>query len=184
MGRTHSETVEQEWAYINLAALSTREMGPGARHTALDDNWGGWNWRKILGFGKHDNSSNYLVGCLQHLILGSLLETNLTKALEMASIQRKVADDFSNTFPKEVIQQWEQMVMKWNENSLQPNPYVSSEHCMFFLKHLDALSYNHLISFESFQGSVAADSRRSVWGRTRSGYTAQSFSNCFRPDGS
>ena len=23
VGRTHSETVEQEWAYINLAALST-----------------------------------------------------------------------------------------------------------------------------------------------------------------
>ena len=52
MGRTHGETVEQEWAYINLAALSTREMGPGARHSALDDSWGGWNWKKLLGFGK------------------------------------------------------------------------------------------------------------------------------------
>ena len=53
MGRTHGETVEQEWAYINLAALSTREMGPGARHATLDDSWGGWNWRKILGFGTY-----------------------------------------------------------------------------------------------------------------------------------
>lgn len=53
MGRTHGETVEQEWAYINLAALSTREMGPGARHSALDDSWGGWNWRKILGLGEN-----------------------------------------------------------------------------------------------------------------------------------
>jgi len=52
VGRTHGETVEQEWAYINLAALSTREMGPGARHSALDDSWGGWNWKKLLGFGK------------------------------------------------------------------------------------------------------------------------------------
>ena len=51
VGRTHGETVEQEWAYINLAALSTREMGPGARHSALDDSWGGWNWRKVLGLG-------------------------------------------------------------------------------------------------------------------------------------
>jgi len=52
VGRTHGETVEQEWAYINLAALSTREMGPGARHSALDDSWGGWNWRKLLGLGE------------------------------------------------------------------------------------------------------------------------------------
>ena len=56
MGRTHGETVEQEWAYINLAALSTREMGPGARHSALDDSWGGWNWKKILGLGEYDVS--------------------------------------------------------------------------------------------------------------------------------
>lgn len=53
VGRTHGETVEQEWAYINLAALSTQEMGPGARHSALDDSWGGWNWRKVLGLGEH-----------------------------------------------------------------------------------------------------------------------------------
>ena len=53
VGRTHGETVEQGWANINLAALSTREMGPGARHLTLDDIWGGWNWRKILGMGNH-----------------------------------------------------------------------------------------------------------------------------------
>lgn len=57
MGRTHGETVEQEWAYINLAALSTREMGPGARHTALDDSWGGWNWKKVLGMGAYGTMS-------------------------------------------------------------------------------------------------------------------------------
>lgn len=48
VGRTHGETVEQEWAHINGAALMTREMGPGARHAALDDHWGGWNWTKLL----------------------------------------------------------------------------------------------------------------------------------------
>lgn len=51
VGRTHGETVEQEWAHINLAALSTREMGPGARHLALDDSWSWWNWKKVLGMG-------------------------------------------------------------------------------------------------------------------------------------
>ena len=47
--------MEQEWAHINLAALSTREMGPGAHHLTLDDNWNGWNWKKTLGMGKRDS---------------------------------------------------------------------------------------------------------------------------------
>ena len=63
VGRTHGETVEQEWAYINLAALSTREMGPGARHSALDDSWGGWNWRKTLGLGEHNVSFYTPISC-------------------------------------------------------------------------------------------------------------------------
>lgn len=51
VGRTHGETIEQGWSNSNVAALSTREMGPGARHLALDDTWSGWNWGKILGMG-------------------------------------------------------------------------------------------------------------------------------------
>ena len=51
VGRTHGETIEQEWAHINLAALSTREMGSGARHLTLDDSWSWWNWKKVLGMG-------------------------------------------------------------------------------------------------------------------------------------
>ena len=56
VGRTHGETIEQGWSNINLAALSTREMGPGARRMALDDGWGGWNWKKILGMGAPSSS--------------------------------------------------------------------------------------------------------------------------------
>lgn len=51
VGRTHGETVEQEWSHINGAVLMTREMGSGARHAALDDHWGGWNWRKFVDIG-------------------------------------------------------------------------------------------------------------------------------------
>ena len=52
VGRTHGENIESGWAHTNPAAISTREMGAGARHLALDGHWGGWNWRKIIGFGK------------------------------------------------------------------------------------------------------------------------------------
>ena len=60
-------------------------------------------------------------------ILGSSLKTNLVKALEMASTQRKVADEFSETFPEGVIRQWRKMVKEWEENPSQPNPYSSNE---------------------------------------------------------
>ena len=52
VGRTHGENIESGWAHTNPAAVATREMGAGARHSALDGHWGGWNWRKVVGFGK------------------------------------------------------------------------------------------------------------------------------------
>lgn len=51
MGRTDGEGVEREWSHINPVALSTRLMGPGARHDTLDDHWGAWNWRKLVNLG-------------------------------------------------------------------------------------------------------------------------------------
>ena len=60
VGRTHGENIESGWAHTNPAAISTREMGAGARHSALDGHWGGWNWRKIIGFGKHYAVSRFI----------------------------------------------------------------------------------------------------------------------------
>ena len=57
------------------------------------------------------------------------------KAVEMASSQRKVADDFTSTFPRETVQQWKQMVKEWQANPSRPNPYVSNERGMFFKVH-------------------------------------------------
>lgn len=54
VGRTHGENIESGWAHTNPAAVATREMGAGARHSALDGHWGGWNWRKVTKFGKCD----------------------------------------------------------------------------------------------------------------------------------
>jgi len=51
MGRTDGEGVEREWSHINPVALSTKVMGPGARHDTLDDHWGAWNWHKVVSMG-------------------------------------------------------------------------------------------------------------------------------------
>jgi len=55
------------------------------------------------------------------------LEKNLSKAVEMASKQRQVADDFSATFPQETIRAWSRMVKKWEADPSYPNPYISKE---------------------------------------------------------
>ncbi|KAJ7042214.1 hypothetical protein C8F04DRAFT_946055 [Mycena alexandri] len=47
-GRTHGETVEQNWEFLNGIAPSTKMMGLGARHTALDGLFSFHNWRRLV----------------------------------------------------------------------------------------------------------------------------------------
>ena len=51
-GRVDGEAIERVWAAINGVATSTREMGPGARHDYLDDQWGASNFRKYVKLGR------------------------------------------------------------------------------------------------------------------------------------
>ncbi len=51
MGRTDGENIERGWAWMNPAALSTREMGEGSRQDTLDNQWGAWNWWRLVGMG-------------------------------------------------------------------------------------------------------------------------------------
>jgi len=50
--RTDGEEIERWWSHINPVSMSTKEMGPGARHDTLDDHAAAWNWRKIVGLGE------------------------------------------------------------------------------------------------------------------------------------
>lgn len=52
MGHTDGENIERGWAWMNPAALSTREMGPGMRRDSLDDQWAFWNHRILVQLGK------------------------------------------------------------------------------------------------------------------------------------
>jgi hypothetical protein len=54
------------------------------------------------------------------------------KAVETASRQRQVAEDFTATFPYKTVQEWRQMVKEWQANSLRPNPYASNERGVYF----------------------------------------------------
>jgi hypothetical protein len=52
VGQTDGEGIERDWSSVNGAARSTKEMGEGSRHDALDDIWGDTNYRKVIGFGE------------------------------------------------------------------------------------------------------------------------------------
>ncbi len=54
MGRTDGENIERGWAWMNPAALSTREMGEGSRQDSLDNQWGAWNWDRVVRMGEYE----------------------------------------------------------------------------------------------------------------------------------
>ncbi|TDL13469.1 hypothetical protein BD410DRAFT_846920 [Rickenella mellea] len=108
VGRTDGEGVEREWAHINAVATSTREMGPGSRHGTLDDHWGAWNWRKIVG-------------------LGPSLCAKLRDAISNQAKHRVLFQEFRSTFSEDLIQQWDGMIAAWNLDNTKPDPYSETE---------------------------------------------------------
>lgn len=68
VGRTDGEAPERGWANINPAASSTKEMGPGSRRDTIDDHFGDWNWKKVIGLGK----IHHLEACGYCLIIAGL----------------------------------------------------------------------------------------------------------------
>ena len=126
VGRTHGETVEQEWAHINLAALSTREMGPGARHLTLDDSWNWWNWRKILGMGMA--RLLFLYFAFAHPgNQGKLLLRNLSKALSMKAKHMTTMSKFNAELPEDLLSDWADMISQWERDKTKLNPYTHTE---------------------------------------------------------
>ncbi|GBE78058.1 hypothetical protein SCP_0109400 [Sparassis crispa] len=105
VGRTHSETVEQEWAHIGQVGISTREMGPAARHSVLDDHWSTWNWHKLVDLESH-------------------LVKHLAEALLMTGKQKVIAEKFTSTFSPATIEKWRQMVAEWDLDKTKPDPYA------------------------------------------------------------
>ncbi|KAM6490236.1 hypothetical protein JOM56_014213 [Amanita muscaria] len=104
VGRTCGEEVETTWAQTNALGTSTREMGPGARHETLNDQWCGWNFRKIVGF-------------------RSFFLKRLKEAFAMRDKQRLIFQQFLLMFPPQTVKEWEAMVLEWRNDRSKPNPY-------------------------------------------------------------
>ncbi|EDR11734.1 uncharacterized protein LACBIDRAFT_324497 [Laccaria bicolor S238N-H82] len=110
-GRTCGKEVKITWSSMNSLALSVREMAPGARHDTLNDQWNGWNFRKIISF----------------LIPGTLFAKHFKEAALMNKKQMEIFEKFSSTFPPETVVKREQMVVCWEDDPKAPNPYDEPE---------------------------------------------------------
>ncbi|KAA1478735.1 hypothetical protein DENSPDRAFT_788366 [Dentipellis sp. KUC8613] len=104
VGRTYGEGIEANWSKTNRAALSSREMSAGARHESLNDIFGAINWGKIVS-------------------MGTLFHRSLKEAVYMLAEQDARYKDLKETFPPAVIERWDQMIMAWDADKSQPNPY-------------------------------------------------------------
>ncbi|KAF7313769.1 CxC2 domain-containing protein [Mycena chlorophos] len=103
-GQTDAEGIERAWAGAARMAASTRQMGPGARSDLLDDYWGFWNFRKLVG-------------------LPSLLRRRLDNAEIERDRQLEAFESFSDQ-QAEHIAEWRNMVLEHENDGSKKNPYA------------------------------------------------------------
>ncbi|KAH9477994.1 hypothetical protein JR316_0010227 [Psilocybe cubensis] len=105
VGRTDGESPERGWSSANGIASSTKEMGPGSRNDTLDDHFGDYNWRKIIG----------------------MANTFVRKAKEAITAREEHVEafiEFDAALPVEVTTEWTRLCQAWEKDSSQINPYV------------------------------------------------------------
>ncbi|KAJ7154944.1 hypothetical protein C8R43DRAFT_1126328 [Mycena crocata] len=96
-GMTHGEGVEQNWAFSNGAAASTRLMGPGARVAALEDVFGYHNYDRQLAM---------------HRILPKRLAVNIKEGLKHRAAFEEFSSGLEALRPNEVAE-WRAWVLRW-----------------------------------------------------------------------
>ncbi|TFK54389.1 hypothetical protein OE88DRAFT_1642921 [Heliocybe sulcata] len=98
VGQLCGEVIESNWSHTNALGTSLREMAPGVRHKTL-------NWQKVLTFGVSFRK----------------------KYLEAVRLSKKHEDlfvRFSATFLDATLCKWEKMVLQWEKDKQNPNPYA------------------------------------------------------------
>ncbi|KAJ7050839.1 hypothetical protein C8F01DRAFT_1177269, partial [Mycena amicta] len=105
VGKTDGEGIERTWSLLNPIGWSTKEMGEGARHDAIEDKIDYLNFEKNVGQGK-------------------TLLRKLIVATAECKTQEEEFDHLTSTVSKETIRKWEEMVRKWEKDKTKPNPYL------------------------------------------------------------
>lgn len=112
VGRTHGETIEENWADSNKAAAQTKEMGPGSRQDTLDDIFGFHNWMMILSMER-------------------VFKRRLVTAIKEFGVHRELFEKFHSALMqnlgKDVVDEWDEEVIVWENDHSKPCPYESSK---------------------------------------------------------
>ncbi|KAJ7166466.1 hypothetical protein C8R43DRAFT_946025 [Mycena crocata] len=114
-GMTHGEGVEQNWAFSNGAAASTRLMGPGARVAALEDVFGFHNYDRQLAMREAFAAMDFLIPLmLSRLdrILPKCLAVNIKEGLKHRAAFEEFSSGLEALRPNEVAE-WRAWVLRW-----------------------------------------------------------------------
>jgi hypothetical protein len=126
VGRTDGEGIERNWASLNGAAPSTKEMGPGARRDTLDDFCNFSNHKKVLAFGELSHSLLYKEADFN---VGNTLLRRMLECIPEATVHRMTFMEFDDGLRRErpdQLREWEEMLEEWNKDHSKPCPYADS----------------------------------------------------------
>jgi Kyakuja-Dileera-Zisupton transposase len=132
VGHTDGEGIECNWASVNGAAQSTKEMGEGSQHDTLDDILGNMNYCKFIAMGKSnlEMCSMYLSWIL---FLGTLLQKKLKNAIIQCQKHDKQHGIFCGVIPDATRAEWMMMISQWENNKSKPDPYIVEKICVYLL---------------------------------------------------
>ncbi|KAJ7049303.1 hypothetical protein C8F01DRAFT_1002465 [Mycena amicta] len=105
VGKTDGEGIERTWSLLNPIGWSTKEMGEGARHDAIEDKIDHLNFEKNVGQGK-------------------TLLRKLIVATAECKTQEDEFEEMTQTVSKETVNKWSDMVRDWEKDKTRPNPYL------------------------------------------------------------
>lgn len=120
VGRTDGEGIERTWSVLNPLAYSTKEMGNGARHDAIENKVDHLNFEKNVGQGVWR-----MPGSKTDVNLtGDTLARKLIVAITERDKQVTEFREVDSSINKETRLKWEQRINEWRaDRENKPNPY-------------------------------------------------------------
>ncbi|KIM79183.1 hypothetical protein PILCRDRAFT_10597 [Piloderma croceum F 1598] len=104
VGRTDGEAPKRGWSDINPLSSQTKQMGPASHQETVDDHFGDWNHKKVVG-------------------LGAGLLCKLKNAMPEHAEHVWDFMEFSETLPATEVSEWTEMVERWEEDNTEINPF-------------------------------------------------------------
>jgi len=124
VGRTDGEEPEHRWANLNPAASSTKNMGPSHCCDTLDDYFGDWNWKKLIGLGSSLASLRSLKTPSFHCIAGPSILRKIKEAIPECNDHQcdfeELTHSLKHKFPEQLAL-WIQQIEAWEMDPSSPN---------------------------------------------------------------